>query len=254
MAVRFVSRMLTVPLPLVHVRRTVNTPAPTRNPRVAPNGRYGRPSSWPASSARIAYASSMPVPVVIEHLAESKSVLSREKYPLAFTITMPLVGTDSTTMRSSVTADERLTAWLPPEYSARGRTEATGRGEPLPPPGPDLKMKAPRLPTLSAQLPCSVDISMVASTCTGVAPSVVLERLRETAFVPTEAFVGIHAALGNRDDAFTWLERSAADRSISYYLFDLRYEDLYRPLREDPRLARLFQTMGLELAGPAVTR
>jgi tetratricopeptide (TPR) repeat protein len=77
-----------------------------------------------------------------------------------------------------------------------------------------------------------------------------LERLRKTEFVPTEAFVAIHAALDNRDDAFTWLERSADDRSISYFLFDLRYEDLYRPLREDPRLARLFQAMGLELNGP----
>jgi TolB-like protein/tetratricopeptide (TPR) repeat protein len=67
--------------------------------------------------------------------------------------------------------------------------------------------------------------------------------------VPTEVFVRIHTALGNLDDAFRWLERSAEDRSISYYLFDLRYEPLYAPLRRDPRLARMFRSLGLDLNG-----
>jgi tetratricopeptide (TPR) repeat protein len=67
--------------------------------------------------------------------------------------------------------------------------------------------------------------------------------------VPTEVFVRIHTALGNWDNAFEWLERSAEDRSISYYLFDLRYEPLYAPLRSDPRLARMFRSLGLDLHG-----
>lgn len=64
--------------------------------------------------------------------------------------------------------------------------------------------------------------------------------------VPPEVFVTVHTALGDLDQAFRWLDRCAADRSISYFLFDLRYEPLYAPLRQDPRLERLFATMGLD--------
>jgi len=81
-----------------------------------------------------------------------------------------------------------------------------------------------------------------------------LERLRQGTFVPAEVFARIHTALGHPDEAFAWLERCAEDRSISYFLFDLRYEDLYAPLRDDPRLSRLFARMDLDLAGPAMTR
>jgi TolB-like protein/DNA-binding winged helix-turn-helix (wHTH) protein/tetratricopeptide (TPR) repeat protein len=81
-----------------------------------------------------------------------------------------------------------------------------------------------------------------------------LERRSTREAVPTEVFVRIHTALGNRDQAFRWLERSAADRSISYYLFDLRYEPLYEPLRRDPRLAELFRSIGLDLNGGVLTR
>ena len=72
-----------------------------------------------------------------------------------------------------------------------------------------------------------------------------LTRRRATEAVPTEVFVRLHTALGNHDEAFAWLERSADDRSISYFLFDLRYEPLYAPLRADARLTRLFSAMGL---------
>ena len=74
-----------------------------------------------------------------------------------------------------------------------------------------------------------------------------LEGHSAGAAIPAEVFVTIHTALGNVDEAFAWLERSAEDRSISYFLFDLRYEPLYAPLRQDPRLARLFRSMGLDL-------
>lgn len=65
--------------------------------------------------------------------------------------------------------------------------------------------------------------------------------------VPPEVFVTIHTALGDLDQAFRWLDRCAGERSISYFLFDLRYEPLYAPLREDPRLEQLFETMGLDI-------
>jgi TolB-like protein/DNA-binding winged helix-turn-helix (wHTH) protein/tetratricopeptide (TPR) repeat protein len=74
-----------------------------------------------------------------------------------------------------------------------------------------------------------------------------LEQRSATESVPVETFVRLHAALGNRDEAFKWLERSAGDRSISYYLFDLRFEPLYAVLREDPRLPSLFRSIGLML-------
>jgi tetratricopeptide (TPR) repeat protein len=74
-----------------------------------------------------------------------------------------------------------------------------------------------------------------------------LERRRATEAVPTEVFVRIHTALGNYDEAFEWLRTSAEDRSISFFIFDLRYEPLYEPLRRDARLAELFRSMGLDL-------
>ncbi|MGE0812872.1 MAG: winged helix-turn-helix domain-containing protein [Vicinamibacterales bacterium] len=78
-----------------------------------------------------------------------------------------------------------------------------------------------------------------------------LEARRATEPIPTEAFVNLNTALGELDQAFAWLERCAEDRSISYFLFDLRYEPLYAPLRSDPRLAALFRSMGLDLAAGA---
>ena len=56
-------------------------------------------------------------------------------------------------------------------------------------------------------------------------------------------FVILHAALGNVDSAFTWLERAYEDRRG--WLAYLRVEPALAPLRGDPRLDDLIARMHL---------
>jgi Flp pilus assembly protein TadD len=74
-----------------------------------------------------------------------------------------------------------------------------------------------------------------------------LHQQAKTRLVPLEAFVLTYAVLDRRDDAFAWLGRSFDDRSVSFYLFDLRLEPLYAGLRSDSRLSDLFRGIGLDL-------
>jgi hypothetical protein len=53
-----------------------------------------------------------------------------------------------------------------------------------------------------------------------------------------------YAALGARDSAFEWLEKSVADHSVN--AFDLRYLPEWDGLRGDPRYAATLHRMGLE--------
>ena len=50
--------------------------------------------------------------------------------------------------------------------------------------------------------------------------------------MPSQAFVRIYAALGDKHQAFAWLEKAYEERS-----FD--------PLRSDPRFQELLQRIGL---------
>jgi TolB-like protein/tetratricopeptide (TPR) repeat protein len=62
-------------------------------------------------------------------------------------------------------------------------------------------------------------------------------------YVPSYEMAKIYAALGNRDRAFEWLGRALEQRSHS--LVFLKVDPQLKPLRGDPRFARLVKDVGL---------
>ncbi len=70
-----------------------------------------------------------------------------------------------------------------------------------------------------------------------------LEERAKTAYVSTAAFVQIHAALGDVDQAIDWVEKARAERRgvIAY----LAVNPLLDPLRGSPRFAEMLRTLGL---------
>src|SRR4029077_2556598 len=70
-----------------------------------------------------------------------------------------------------------------------------------------------------------------------------LARARRGVYVSPEAIAIVYAGLGDREQAFAWLDRSLADRTWSMYL--LRVEPMLDSLRGDARFTRLIQQVGL---------
>lgn len=71
-----------------------------------------------------------------------------------------------------------------------------------------------------------------------------LERMAESVYVGATNFAMIHAGLGDRDQAFEWLERAFQERDMA--LVHVGDDVFYDPLRSDPRLGDLLGRMGLE--------
>jgi serine/threonine-protein kinase len=65
-----------------------------------------------------------------------------------------------------------------------------------------------------------------------------------TDYVSPVAFVTIHTALGNIDDALTWLQKAHEERRG--WLAYLNVEPLLNPLRDDMRFKRLLRAMQLD--------
>ncbi len=63
--------------------------------------------------------------------------------------------------------------------------------------------------------------------------------------VLAEALLWVYLALDERDAAIGLLTRSFEDRSVSFFLFDLRYSWRYASVRADPRLTALLESAGL---------
>ncbi len=73
-----------------------------------------------------------------------------------------------------------------------------------------------------------------------------LARLKETAqykYVPAYQIAGIYAGLGEKDQAFAWLEKAYDERSD--LLVNLKREQEFDGLRSDPRFADLLRRVGL---------
>ncbi|HYL21414.1 MAG TPA: protein kinase [Gemmatimonadales bacterium] len=68
-------------------------------------------------------------------------------------------------------------------------------------------------------------------------------RTRRGLYVSPMVYAIVYAGLGDKEQAFTWLERAFDDRTWSLYM--LRVEPMLDPLRGDPRFARLIQRVGL---------
>jgi eukaryotic-like serine/threonine-protein kinase len=71
-----------------------------------------------------------------------------------------------------------------------------------------------------------------------------LKRQAQRGYVIPAKIAMLHAALGDRDSTFAWLERGYRERDA--YLVFLKVEPLYDGLRNDPRLADLVRRVGLE--------
>lgn len=70
-----------------------------------------------------------------------------------------------------------------------------------------------------------------------------LEARSREAYVPPSLFVGIHAALGETEEAFRWLEAGYQARSRSMVWLKSAHE--FDGLRRDPRFAEFLHRMGL---------
>ena len=62
-------------------------------------------------------------------------------------------------------------------------------------------------------------------------------------YVSARLFAGIYAQLGERDQAFEWLEKAYLERSV---LFAIKVAPQFDPLRDDPRFNDLLRRMNLE--------
>jgi TolB-like protein/DNA-binding winged helix-turn-helix (wHTH) protein/Tfp pilus assembly protein PilF len=70
-----------------------------------------------------------------------------------------------------------------------------------------------------------------------------LLELNKRRYVTPAALVNVYIGLGNKDQAFVWLEKAFAERSN--YLAYLKVFPILDPLRSDPRFVDLIQRVGL---------
>lgn len=73
-----------------------------------------------------------------------------------------------------------------------------------------------------------------------------LVRRSQERFVPPLYVAGIHAALGEKDAAFEWLEK-AYEQRVDYTLY-VNLEPIFDPLRGDPRLQDLLKRLNFPVA------
>jgi serine/threonine-protein kinase len=72
-----------------------------------------------------------------------------------------------------------------------------------------------------------------------------IEKSRQQ-YVAADSIAVVYVALGEKDEAFRWLERAFEEHSGGFYSFMFRPE--FRPLRSDPRFADLLRRIGLDPA------
>ena len=71
----------------------------------------------------------------------------------------------------------------------------------------------------------------------------VRQAQRKTGYSSAAAIGGLYADLGDKDQAFQWLDTAYRERD--YWLLGLRTNFLFDPLRPDPRFAELARRVGL---------
>ncbi|HXZ93748.1 MAG TPA: hypothetical protein VEG36_12805, partial [Burkholderiales bacterium] len=68
-----------------------------------------------------------------------------------------------------------------------------------------------------------------------------MERLSAKRFVTAYGVALVHAGLGDKEQAFAWLEKAFAERS--HWLMWLRLDPRWKTLRSDPRFAGLVERL-----------
>jgi TolB-like protein/tetratricopeptide (TPR) repeat protein len=71
-----------------------------------------------------------------------------------------------------------------------------------------------------------------------------LNRRRESGYVPPAAFLNAYLGLGDKEQAFTWLERCAGEHSNMIQF--LRSHPFFDPIRNDPRFAAFLRRANLQ--------
>ena len=69
-----------------------------------------------------------------------------------------------------------------------------------------------------------------------------LDRLATDEYVPSYGRAVIHAALGNNEEAFAWLEKAYEEKSFLVYL---KLDPAFDALRKEERFVALLGKMGL---------
>src|SRR5215470_10336050 len=75
----------------------------------------------------------------------------------------------------------------------------------------------------------------------------ILNRLlakARTEYFPGDSIAAVYVALGDKDEAFRWLERAVEEHSYPAYTFLFSPE--FRPLYSDPRFADLLRRIGVD--------
>ena len=70
-----------------------------------------------------------------------------------------------------------------------------------------------------------------------------LDRWSKRSYVPPYFFAALYAGLGKKDDAFAWLEKAYADRSM--VLAQINIDPDFESLHSDARYGDLLRRMGL---------
>ncbi len=73
-----------------------------------------------------------------------------------------------------------------------------------------------------------------------------LKRRQQAGYVPAAAFVNAYLGLGDKEQAFAWMERAYQEQS-NILLF-LKVHPFFDPLRDDPRFVKLVHRVGLDQA------
>jgi hypothetical protein len=71
-----------------------------------------------------------------------------------------------------------------------------------------------------------------------------LEERSKREYVPPTALALIYTGLGNKDQAFAWLDRAYAERDT--WLLHMKSHSAFDTLRSDPRFTPLLKQMHLE--------
>lgn len=73
-----------------------------------------------------------------------------------------------------------------------------------------------------------------------------LEKIAATRHIASEEIAGVYVALGEKDEAFRWLERGYAEHGGAFHAIAVRPE--FRALRSDPRFDDIMRRIGLDPA------
>jgi TolB-like protein/Tfp pilus assembly protein PilF len=71
----------------------------------------------------------------------------------------------------------------------------------------------------------------------------ILERPPKQEAVNLFLSIPIYARVGEKDQAFEWLERAYQEQSLGWFVVDLKVDPMLDPLRDDPRYADLLRRM-----------